>query len=798
MMTWYSGTDLDFDEDTIEGLYAAYLECTQWLHRGHNMEPSVNGRKITQGEYAAYLECTQWFHRRHIMEPSVNGRKITQGEYAAYLECTQWLHRGHIMEPSVNGRKITQGEYAAYLECTQWFHRGHIMEPSVNGRKITQGEYAAYLECTQWFHRRHIMEPSVNGRKITQGEYAAYLECTQWLHRGHIMEPSVNGRKITQGEYAAYLECTQWLHRGHIMEPSVNGRKITQGEYAAYLECTQWFHRRHIMEPSVNGRKITQGEYAAYLECTQWFHRGHIMEPSVNGRKITQGEYAAYLECTQWFHRRHIMEPSVNGRKITQGEYAAYLECTQWLHRGDIMEPSVNGRKITQGEYAAYLECTQWLHRGHIMEPSVNGRKITQGDMITHYAADGAIHDTGLNLQQIGRHLQDIEAALHRYDNVLPDPEFALIGHRHFFNSDLTIHQRREFYASVRLLSNRTMRPETYTSGPNADGFFQADGFMSILVDGGEYGERNNEIFQVYDWARIPSVTNQYTTDIPRFQSGNYYAKRFYNDARFVGGVTNDYIGLASMVYNRPYVPLTALKSWFFFDVIVVVGSNINLPQENVTSESVITTLTQITFDGEYVVCTQIGEELIPEMGNQSFVNPMWLYHRNVSYVFLEGGEHLFTSSETRSHDNKDLEAFTAWLDLTPSPKDATLAYAILPATSVEATRDFVNNPSVEVLSRSSSMHVVCHHPTITIGASLIEGGQSTALYCGGVGPLEIVTDIPCLVLIVINDYSPDTTEIALSISEPTHDYDQVNIAITLDGRQVEQLIDLPLDPVRG
>lgn len=71
------------------------------------------------------------------------------------------------------------------------------------------------------------------------------------------------------------------------------------------------------------------------------------------------------------------------------------------------------------------------------------------------------------------------------------------------------------------------------------------------------------------------------------------------NDAKFAGGVTDGVVGLASMDYNRPHVPLTALKSWFFFeDVIVVVASRIRLSEDDATGEDVITTLAQVcTYD---------------------------------------------------------------------------------------------------------------------------------------------------------------------------------------------------------
>ena len=37
-----------------------------------------------------------------------------------------------------------------------------------------------------------------------------------------------------------------------------------------------------------------------------------------------------------------------------------------------------------------------------------------------------------------------------------------------------------------------------------------------MLVDGREYGQPGKEVFQHYDWARVPSVTNRYTTRVPK------------------------------------------------------------------------------------------------------------------------------------------------------------------------------------------------------------------------------------------------------------------------------------------
>ncbi|CAL4078305.1 unnamed protein product, partial [Meganyctiphanes norvegica] len=49
LLSWYTDTSVDFEADTVEGIYGAYLECTQWLFRGQSAEPTNAGRFITGG-----------------------------------------------------------------------------------------------------------------------------------------------------------------------------------------------------------------------------------------------------------------------------------------------------------------------------------------------------------------------------------------------------------------------------------------------------------------------------------------------------------------------------------------------------------------------------------------------------------------------------------------------------------------------------------------------------------------------------------------------------------------------------
>ena len=72
-------------------------------------------------------------------------------------------------------------------------------------------------------------------------------------------------------------------------------------------------------------------------------------------------------------------------------------------------------------------------------------------------------------------------------------------------SSDMMVHRRSRYMASVRMLSNRTIRPETWrASSYNPHGYYLGDGVLTIINHGREFGVKGAEIFQLYDWELIP------------------------------------------------------------------------------------------------------------------------------------------------------------------------------------------------------------------------------------------------------------------------------------------------------
>jgi hypothetical protein len=76
-----------------------------------------------------------------------------------------------------------------------------------------------------------------------------------------------------------------------------------------------------------------------------------------------------------------------------------------------------------------------------------------------------------------------------------------LVGSRHYWLADYTVHHRAGFFLSVRTHSNRTYASECVNS-ENLRGWHMADGATFIMQRGDEY----SGIFPVWSWTRIPGV----------------------------------------------------------------------------------------------------------------------------------------------------------------------------------------------------------------------------------------------------------------------------------------------------
>lgn len=130
-----------------------------------------------------------------------------------------------------------------------------------------------------------------------------------------------------------------------------------------------------------------------------------------------------------------------------------------------------------------------------------------------------------------------------------------LIGHKHFSNSDYTIHRSENWMASLKMSSNRVIGTEQVNED-NLKGYYMGDGATFYYTDGKDY----LNIFPLWDWRKIPGTTTyEDTADIP-----NINKTKAHNKTDNVGGISFNNVGLSAMEVNRE--GLKARKVWFFTD----------------------------------------------------------------------------------------------------------------------------------------------------------------------------------------------------------------------------------------
>lgn len=137
-------------------------------------------------------------------------------------------------------------------------------------------------------------------------------------------------------------------------------------------------------------------------------------------------------------------------------------------------------------------------------------------------------------------------------------------GHRHFFESDYTVHRRYGWFASVKMFSTRTKSGER-TNGENLLGSRQSDGRSYVVQSGDEFF--GLDIRPAFDWTRLPGTTVEQKADTANDSYG-------FGTRAFAGGTGDGQNGVSAMDYAPLNSTLTAKKSWFFFDDVIVFLTN--------------------------------------------------------------------------------------------------------------------------------------------------------------------------------------------------------------------------------
>ena len=318
------------------------------------------------------------------------------------------------------------------------------------------------------------------------------------------------------------------------------------------------------------------------------------------------------------------------------------------------------------------LDGEQWMVRGDRFDPSCIGREITRK---AHTAAPLAKACEDMIALGAPRRAE-FEAFARRLRGEKDTP--ALAGNRYFRRSDFMVHQRPDWYASVRMFSNRLYNSEL-VNGEGKKSHHLADGLMLLMRTGREF----EGVLPIWDWKRLPGTTcEQGPLPDPVKQKG---------ETSFVGGVSDGTYGVAAMDLKRG--ALVAKKAWFFFDdCVMALGAGITCTSEN----RVLTSIDQRPLKGDVVVPDAAGLRVVAR-GSPGRPATPWVWHDGFAYVLSEApGACLKTDTQTgswreisdpASAEKVSMDVFSLWLDHGQQPAGQAYAYAVRRAAKPEDVR---------------------------------------------------------------------------------------------------------------
>ncbi len=257
----------------------------------------------------------------------------------------------------------------------------------------------------------------------------------------------------------------------------------------------------------------------------------------------------------------------------------------------------------------------------------------------------------------------------------------ALVGTRHFWNSDYTVHRRPEWYSAVRMNSTRVRPIEDDTNWDNALGRYFSDGICLVERTGNEY--RN--ITACWDWTRLPGSTLPKTPiytpeqskavkltsggNTPRWTLSKKWRQLGTTD--FTGTVTDGKYAVS--IYTQDIDEVKAKKAYFF--------------DEN----SVRQLVCGIDSTSPYPVATTVNCCIL---NDQVQSGEDWYWHDGIGYrgknLKLITGErkgdwrYLHGALTEPTPDTKNL--FSLVIEHGDAPKGLSCEYTILPGATPEQT----------------------------------------------------------------------------------------------------------------
>jgi chondroitin AC lyase len=399
------------------------------------------------------------------------------------------------------------------------------------------------------------------------------------------------------------------------------------------------------------------------------------------------------------------------------------------------------------------LQGMRWIIWKHKMDISACGRQLFPG----------AQSEKANGIERITNKMPGVDAAYkEQYLSALNDFE----GNNHFWKSDMTVHRRNNFYASVKMSSSRVGGAESCNE-ENIQGYHLGDGATYFYQSNEEY----TDIFPYWDWKMIPGTTAFHdAVPLPVLSCSGYNIA-----SDFVGGASDGRDGIATLSYTRD--SLYAQKAWFFFDdAVICLGAGIHSNME----KEIRTTVNQSFLHGTIRLKQSGATHSLAATQPQVFENTNWVLHDNWGY-FFPGKATIELSDTTQAGSwhqvlkrmaDSTIHAgiFTLWLNHRNRRADDHYAYYVFPG----ATEQNIDprGAAFDVLVNTAVLQAVENKQAKKAGFVFMEPAEAATKTFG-----KISAGKPCVLMI-----EQQMAAQHISIADPSHH--QTSIVIGLPGKK--------------
>ncbi len=323
-----------------------------------------------------------------------------------------------------------------------------------------------------------------------------------------------------------------------------------------------------------------------------------------------------------------------HGRQIYIGGYGEVvltnvLSVACWV-KGTAFEMNPEKVELLRNFILKTFSC---VIRGRVMNFNALGRSVSREDYLyktdirCEFMRQMAIIDEA--------HKTEYEAIAARLSGAVSASYMVSPNNHAYFMADYMLHQRPGWTVGIRSFSSRTCRQEVYANNENLQGYFMADGSVSIAVTGEEYGN----IMPLWDWNHIPGVTAPVLSQIPIPQD-------VIGTSTFTGGASDTQYGVYAYDYYDLFSPVMtgARKGWFLFDdEMVCLGTCIQGPHITHTTVDQSWGIGQV----EVISSDRISHSF-NTLDGYSSDDMLCVVHNGIGYYFPEGGHVELVKKETQ------------------------------------------------------------------------------------------------------------------------------------------------------